>query len=500
MKKYIFLIGLLFQCIVNIQANLDLVIKKCSKPAKIDGIIDNNDPWTENWIPVGLARSTNQTSAMNANFQMTYDNINLYILVKVKDPTPGNIITEYTWLSDCVEFFISMDTNSGPTGAYKKGDFFIRKLWGNPTPIGLEEVIDPNLKVVEIDESDTYIQEWQFPWSTLSADMSPAWDKSEFKFDIQVSDNTTNTNTGRTQQMYWHSNLDDEWFDTRKEGIITLRSLASICMVTVNNLNKNVIIWQKPVDPSPDFIYIFKESNSQTNKFENIDKISNSDPSIYVDINSDVAVQSNKYRISAEYDGIETKQCSEHKTMHLNINKGQNNSWNLIWEQYEGIEVSSYKIYRGSTISSEISELPEFVQIGSTSGGSISYTDFSAPEGNVFYQIEVVFPFSCSTLKSTSYSSSRSNIASNTKLPLIDRNVQIDFNIYPNPTNYQLFINNLSVEIKNIKILTIDGKVMYSCSSSKKSDVINVRTLPNGMYILKFDYNSYQYLTKFIKY
>lgn len=35
--------------------------------------------------------------------------------------------------------------------------------------------------------------------------------------------------------------------------------------------------------------------------------------------------------------------------MHLTINQGMGNTWNLIWQPYQGFVVSSYNIYRGTT-------------------------------------------------------------------------------------------------------------------------------------------------------
>jgi len=508
----IFIWILVFDC-VKAQDNFDLVIKRCSTPPLINGIIDNDDPWTDNWIPIDYSRAVNTTSNMNAKFQMLYDDNNLYILVQVNDPTRGDTMTDYSYESDCVEVFLALDTNSGSTGIYKRGDFLIRKTWGKPLPRGLDGEIgglmdnsntdgystdcsslknDPNLKIVEVDGTDSYIQEWQLSWNTLTSNMNPEWDGAEFKFDIQVSDNTTNNSNGRTQEMYWHSNLDYEWYNTLYEGNVYLREPASICMVSVGNDNKNIIIWQKPNNPSPDSFFIYRESLSQTDIYDLIAKVPFSAQSVDTDESSNALIQSNKYKIAAVYNNFITKKCIAHKTMHLNINKGQGNTWNLMWESYEGFEVSSYRIYRGSSLSN-------MALIGSTSGSSTSYSDLLAPDGDIYYQIEVVAPYSCNTLKSAEYSSSRSNIATNSTnsiSSIIDKNY---INIYPVPVKDVLNFKSNLIGTYDIAVLSIYGRSIMSIRLKEGENSLDVTSLSKGFYFLKLNDNNRTIIGKFIK-
>jgi PKD repeat protein len=98
--------------------------------------------------------------------------------------------------------------------------------------------------------------------------------------------------------------------------------------------------------------------------------------------------------------------------MHLTVNKGQNNDWNLIWNAYEGFTPSSYKIYRADTSLN-------YVNIATVAGSSnytYLYTDQTATaNAGYFYYVEVVHPNGgCSVTKGkTSYNSSRSNNANN---------------------------------------------------------------------------------------
>jgi hypothetical protein len=99
-------------------------------------------------------------------------------------------------------------------------------------------------------------------------------------------------------------------------------------------------------------------------------------PGLFIDSTSNAELQSNKYKILFKDNcGYESEKSQEHRTMHLTINKGEGNVWNLSWEQYIGIPVKSYKIYRGTSKSN-------LSLIDSISGSNSSYIDVSAPSGN----------------------------------------------------------------------------------------------------------------------
>jgi hypothetical protein len=279
--------------------------------------------------------------------------------------------------------------------------------------------------------------------------------------------------------------------DTANIGISVADIDPSICIVTVNESNQNMLVWHTIHDSAIDSIFIYRESTSQTGQYDLIGKLLRSSQNVYIDSASNALIQSNKYRISAkDICGYETGKSSEHKTMHLNINKGQGNTWNLIWEEYEGFVVTSYKIYRGTSRTN-------LEQIGSTAGGNTSYTDFSAPEGDVYYQIEVISPQACTILKSTSISSSRSNIASNTSLST-NTDIENEQNlIYPNPANDKIKL--LIGQKVEVLIYDLTGKFMYSKAVSPNEE-ISINNLKEGLYFIKIINGAQIICQKLLKY
>jgi len=255
-----------------------------------------------------------------------------------------------------------------------------------------------------------------------------------------------------------------------------------ICILTVTNDNKNQIVWEKSSGIGIDSILIYRETNI-SNQFRKIGSVSYKHLNSFVDTQSNPDVQASSYKISLlDSCGFVSNQSELSKTIHLAINKGQGTTWNLIWNDYIGFHVNSYNIYRGTT-------LTNLVQIGSTTAGNTLFSDLSAPEGNVFYQIEVVSPYACDQTKS-SVKSTLSNIASNVKSaglnePLL---MESDFVVYPNPSNQNLIIAlKSSNKILSIEITNTIGQVLYTKDYENMNSLenINISQIPKGIYFIK---------------
>lgn len=266
-----------------------------------------------------------------------------------------------------------------------------------------------------------------------------------------------------------------------------------LCLVSIDGNNKNVLVWTQPEETAIHDYLIFRESLIQTDFYDLIGSVASTAESVYTDLSSNALVQSNKYKIAARDNcGFVTGQSIPHKTMHLSINKGQGNSWNLIWEFYDGFKVSSYKIYRGSS--------PDNLSlIGSTAGGANSYSDFTANQGDVYYQIEVLAPSPCNSLKSTAFTSSRSNVASNIYNSISSALTKDDLSIFPVPVKDILYINRDLNCISEIVVLSIDGRIELSYKQPIIDGNINVGSLSRGVHLLKIADSEGISVQKFLK-
>ena len=102
----------------------------------------------------------------------------------------------------------------------------------------------------------------------------------------------------------------------------------------------------------------------------------------YTDMASDPQTCASRYRLSAVgTDGTETACGTPHKGVHVMLNKGAGNSWNLVWNAYEGATVRTYRILRGTS--------PENLAVIAEVAGSLtSYTDGEAPGGILYYALD----------------------------------------------------------------------------------------------------------------
>lgn len=259
----------------------------------------------------------------------------------------------------------------------------------------------------------------------------------------------------------------------------------SICVVTTSANNKNIVVWEKTNCSFIGYFGVYRESTSQSNQWDLLDIVAYSDYSVYIDQGSNPSNQAYNYRISSiDTCGNETAMSDSHKTMNLSIAQGINNSYSLIWSEYEGFTVNSYNIYRGKNEAG-------LEQIATAAAGNFNYNDNNPPAGNLYYQIEIKSPNICdpSKLKTVStYSSSRSNIVSSEESTSIA--YQYDdagFLIYPNPMSENLYVKvpdgNTSDYIFSIFDLT--GMKVYEKSVTSGNFEFLRGDLPKGLYIIE---------------
>ncbi|WP_243349956.1 YCF48-related protein [Parabacteroides sp. FAFU027] len=292
---------------------------------------------------------------------------------------------------------------------------------------------------------------------------------------------------------------------------LTPISSPTLGIVTANSSNNNVIAWNRPSSTTIDSICVYKETNV-TNVYKKIGSVAYSAPNQFVDSLSNTSVQSNKYRISLkDHCGFESAQSDPHKSMHLAINQGVNGSWNLIWEAYSGFTVSTYNIYRGTNAQN-------VALINSTSGSNTQFTDLTAPSGNVYYQIEVISPYSifvdkqataqsASLLKSATastypalYYSSRSNVATNNTAGIATTTSGDLLSIYPNPAkdNIRISTNSQNGDEAIINIYNTTGSLVKSDILGLPDQSYDISSLSNGIYILELKSGNITYKKRLI--
>lgn len=251
----------------------------------------------------------------------------------------------------------------------------------------------------------------------------------------------------------------------------------NICVVGVDSVTNNIrVVWEKPITIAIDSFYIYRET-SVSNVYAQIGARPYDSLSVWLDPIANPAVQAYRYKITAlDTCGSETPLSNFHKTIHLTINQGVGNAWNLIWSNYEGISFGSYNIYRGTS--------PSNMSLLTTIQSNLnSYTDLSAPAGNVYYQIEILNPNNCVPTKSMNYSSSKSNIVSTNSSSLNDIE-QSYFMVYPNPANDMLTIESGILLNSKFRIIDAIGRTVYNGFLSANKNVLDITSFSKGTYTL----------------
>lgn len=253
-----------------------------------------------------------------------------------------------------------------------------------------------------------------------------------------------------------------------------LLGTQEICIVSLDSASyRNRIVWEKPVSQAIDSFYVYKET-SVSNVYQQIGATGYDYLGVFIDNNSNPSVQPYRYKVSVvDTCGRETEQSiTTHKTIHLTINQGVGNTWNLIWSSYEGINVPSYKIYRGTSTTT--------MSLLTTVQGNInSYTDLTAV-GDVYYQIEFVNPNDCDPAKLVNYNSSKSNIISNNDAG-IDTKKTITFILAPNPGKDEVTLY-LPVAAGTITFYSLIGAKVFNLEVKNQQETINLNGLEAGMY------------------
>jgi hypothetical protein len=305
---------------------------------------------------------------------------------------------------------------------------------------------------------------------------------------LQLGSMKYSDSTDRTS--FFNGKIDDVMFYNRTLSTQEIHDLfmdntssnlhPSICMVSVNESDRNFVTWQKYQNSSIDSTYIYRESSLQTDQYDLIGKVPYSMPGIFIDSTSNAGIRSNKYKISFKYySDYESEKSKEHKTMHLMLSKGVDHDWQLMWEPYLGIPVQSYKIYRGTSKS-------DLSLIDSTSTSNLNYTDVYAPSDTNYYELKIDLPQDCSNLKYEHFTSSCSNIVSNYDFTeSLSNNVLDNIIFYPNPADNVIYIRRCNATKAIISIFSLDGKLLLSKHLTNDGNSMDISALSPGVYLVK---------------
>lgn len=175
----------------------------------------------------------------------------------------------------------------------------------------------------------------------------------------------------------------------------------------------NVVTWQIAIPESDkdlfDSVHIYKET-SVAGQYALIGRALIGDGR-FVDTQSDPTVRRSRYRLTlGTFVAAETQPGTPHASVHMMINRAAGGGYNLLWTPYEGRDVASYVLLRGSS--------PETLQPFATlSGQDMSFTDRTAGSGATYYALSYEPAASARARRSTAEDGGTSNVVCTTDAP-----------------------------------------------------------------------------------
>lgn len=179
--------------------------------------------------------------------------------------------------------------------------------------------------------------------------------------------------------------VSDAFNSVERAVSVTVTSANSQPEITIVNINpdsgKYQINWSAERFPGEVIgVNVYKET-THSNVYELLANVPVTENS-YTDLTSQPDVTASRYHISYVLSYGESQRSDDHQAMHVMINQGMNNTWNLSWSHYEGEEVDCYRILGGTT-----ADNLQF--IAEVSGHISSYSNIDVSSSLRYYAVEI---------------------------------------------------------------------------------------------------------------
>lgn len=263
-------------------------------------------------------------------------------------------------------------------------------------------------------------------------------------------------------------------------SIVTYQG-SELCMVTVNNNNKIILVWEKTYDKDINSYRLYREKSKDN--YVQIAEVPFENLSVYVDQTSAPFENSHFYKMKAvDVCGDSSEFSPFHKSIHLWTAVGVSGEVTLTWDEYLGFEYGEYIIYRGTSLNT-------LQEIRTISSSSQSWTDPDPPSGQVFYRVQVVKPGPCypTSNKADEYGSTVSNYDEE-NIGVIEPASGKSISIFPNPFKEKTRIEFSNPDNRDWQLIITDlaGKVVRSENYITGSEFELERgNLPAGIYLIE---------------
>ncbi len=268
-----------------------------------------------------------------------------------------------------------------------------------------------------------------------------------------------------------------------------------ICLVTVDSLTTtNLLVWERVNATGISHYNIYRETGAIGN-YPLVGTVSAADESIWNDVNASPLVTSWRYKMTQVDDcGVESNMSPQHKTMHVTINKGLGTTYNIFWDDYEGIPYSTINLWR-------YDDANGLVTLATLPSSNNSYTDDPGNDTlNLDYFVGFDLAAPCTSSRAQDYNGTRSNRSAGIFDPgngvdlsiFENSDLSDEINIYPNPNsgNFTITFGNTVIGNKSIRVLDARGRIVSYKNTTLMEYDMNLNHLEDGVYFVEIMNNS----------
>lgn len=407
--------------------------------------------------PISMAHDT---SFCTATFSLMLD---------AENQNPGGYAATYQWSTGA-----TMQTITATT----PGTYFVTVT--NACGVGIYDITitqsNPNAPHLGADQS--------FCWGSSSVLDPGSTNVASYQWSTGATSPTIMVDT---TGIYWVYLIDNNGCSGR--DTVQMTALVpigeQICFVEFDTTTwKNNVNWTSDLPGNADSVRIYKEDGINWMPIGTVYKTTTK----FLDMASNPQAQSYSYRIAIiDTCGNESILSSHHKTITLLSTYDQpSNTYGFTWSYYEGLVVEYYYLY-GIDASNNV------YPVDTLNGSDHMYNYIGPNPAFVKYYVGFETP-DCNGSKANVIVKSNWVDRDTLVTAMREENI-ISFSVYPNPADEQL---NLTIDCKDfqVEISTMLGQVLLSEQNAK---ILNVGTLPQGIYIISITADGIKSNLRFIK-
>ena len=313
-----------------------------------------------------------------------------------------------------------------------------------------------------------------------------------------ITEDLTNVAAGDYTLQYKDNNGCSNFLTVTVPNVLPYQ--PQICLLTVDtSLTYNKIIWSKDPNNIVDGFKIYRETTNY-GEFELIATVPYSSNSEFIDNEASPKDRSWRYFITS-FDGCNESYGSFiHKTIHVVIESTDLVTYNLAWDDYEGISYTSVDLWRYDATNGWVIAAPNL------GVGTNTYPDTPIDITDLNYMVAFNLSTPCTVTKAINHDASRSNNTNSIFAPGGETDLSVIENqdgkimMYPNPTTDNL---NISIEnpdkFKTLRIINMNGELVFEQNITQSLFQVSTADLPQGIYFVQIYSENTVVIEKIIK-